>query len=61
MANPVQDIYLENLKTMSAKDAAKDAQKRTGLALRTGKPPKRTTPSLKSLGTVPRQFPRKLT
>ena len=61
MAESVLDIYLENLKTMAPKDAAKDAQKRTGLALRTGLPPKRTRRTLKTTGSLNGQFPRKFT
>ena len=60
MPTQVQELFERNLNNgMTAKDAAKDAQKRTGVALRTGKPPRRTQAG--ASGKIPGQFPRKLT
>ncbi len=53
----VKDLYEKNLKEgMSPKDAAKDAQARTGLSVVTGQPPKRTHRSLKEIGKIKGQY-----
>lgn len=53
----VQEAYVENLeKGMSMKDAAKLAQSKTGVSLVSGRPPIRTTRSLKNIATLKRQF-----
>lgn len=53
----VKELYEENLKKgMTPKEAAKDAQARTGLAARTGLPFKRTRRTLKQIDKVGGQF-----
>jgi len=53
----VRGVYQENLKNgMSPKDAAKLAQERTGLALRTGRPFQRNHRTLKDIGKIKGQY-----
>lgn len=53
----VLEVYQQLLKEgKSKKDAAKTAQSRTGVALRTGKPFKRTHRTLSQIGEVRRQY-----
>lgn len=53
----VQELYRENLKSgMAAKDAAKLAQERTGIALRTGQPFRRNHRTLKDIGKIKGQY-----
>ena len=53
----VRGVYQENLRNgMSQKDAAKLAQERTGLALRTGQPFRRNHRTLKDIGKVKGQY-----
>ena len=56
-AEQVRKLYNENLaKGMTQKDAAKDAQKNTGVALRTGQSFKRSHRSLRQMGKVTGQY-----
>lgn len=53
----VKQIYQENLKKgMSPKDAAKDAQARTGVSAVTGRPFKRTHRSYEEIGEIKGQY-----
>jgi len=53
----VRELYQENLRNgMAPKDAAKLAQERTGIALKTGKPFKRNHRTLDDIGKVKGQY-----
>ena len=53
----VQRIYNENLMNgFSKEDAAKDAQKRTGVSIITGVPFRRNNRSLREIGRLKRQY-----